>query len=126
MPNPGIDVHHRTSGKVDGSHLLQEASAPYPVCHREVGKDYPQRDEHDIARKLDTFGKGTQYQRGGDDGKHALEHHEYQFGNVAAVSVSRVMPWRNALSNPPITHASGFPDSAKAGIERPAIPEGYP
>ena len=34
-------------------------------------------------------------------------------GMLPAVSVSRVMPWRNALSNPPITHASGFPDSTK-------------
>ena len=119
-------MHHRTSGKVDGSHLLQEASAPYPVCHREVGKDYPQRDEHDIARKLDTFGKGTQYQRGGDDGKHALEHHEYQFGNVARGQRIQGDAVEERLVESAYHTRQRVSRLGKAGIERPAIPEGYP
>ena len=79
----GIDVYYCSSGEVDGSHFLQKSATPYPMSHGEVGKNDPQGNEYDIARELDSFGKGSQYQGWGDDGEHALEHDEQQFGNVA-------------------------------------------
>ena len=59
--------------------------------------------------------------------KHALEHDEGQFGDAAGQScVSMVIPYRKALSKPPITAPNGLPDSIESGAERPAIPESYP
>ena len=37
----GVDVNHRSARKVDGSHLLQESAAPYPVGHGKIGNDDP-------------------------------------------------------------------------------------
>ena len=43
----GIDMHHRAAGKVDGSHVHQEAAAPYPVSHRQIDEDAPQNREEE-------------------------------------------------------------------------------
>ena len=78
-----VDVYHRAAGKVDGPHLLQEAAAPHPVGHGDVGQEAPQHREHQEARELHALGERAQYQGRGDDGEHALEEHEHQFGDVA-------------------------------------------
>ena len=73
-------MHDGASGKVNGTHLLQETSAPDPVCHRHVDQDAPKYGEQEETGELHTLGKRTQNQSRRDDGKHALEEHEQQFG----------------------------------------------
>ena len=48
----GIDMNHGTTRKVDGSHLLQETSAPYPVGHRKISDDNPKDGEKYITAEL--------------------------------------------------------------------------
>ena len=79
----GIDVHDGAAGKVDGAHLLQEAAAPYPVCHGDVDQDAPQEGEQQEAGELDALGKSAQDECRRDDGEHALEEHEQQFGDAS-------------------------------------------
>ena len=76
----GVDVYYGASGKVDGSHLLQESAAPHPVCHRQIGYDDPQNDEHHVALELDSFGKCAEDECRCDECEHALEHGECHFG----------------------------------------------
>ena len=40
--NSGVNMHHRTSGKVDSTHFLQESSTPHPMGHREISYNHPQ------------------------------------------------------------------------------------
>ena len=72
----GIDVHHGATGKVERTHLLQEAASPNPVGHGKIGYDDPQNGEHHIALELYALGKGTEDKRRGNEGKHTLEHGE--------------------------------------------------
>ena len=78
----GIDMYYGTTRKVDGSHLLQETAAPYPVSHREIGDDDPENGEKYITAELDTLGECTENQGWSDEGKHALEHHESELWNT--------------------------------------------
>lgn len=79
----GIDVYHGSTGKVDGTHLLEKTSSPYPVGHRYVHQDAPKHCKHQETGKLDPFRKSSQNQGGSNDGKHTLEEYEHQFRNPA-------------------------------------------
>ena len=122
----GIDMYHGTTRKVDGSHLLQETDAPYPVSHREIGDDNPENGEKYITAELDTLGKGTENQGWSNEGKHALEHHEGEFRNAR---------WHDGIQTDAVeeTLVETADDASQriAAIrifcgECPGISEGYP
>ena len=46
-------------------------------------------------------------------------------GMPLGIIVSIVIPYRKALSKPPITAPNGLPDLHESGAERPAIPESW-
>ena len=77
-----VDVYNGAASKVDGSHLLQEAAAPHPVGHGQIGDDNPQQGEHHVAFKLNALCEGAEDKSRCDKSKHALEHYERQFGNA--------------------------------------------
>ena len=56
----GVDVDYGTPGEVDCAHLLQEAAAPYPVSHGEIGQHRPQDDEQHVALELDSLGESAE------------------------------------------------------------------
>ena len=122
----GIDMYHGTTRKVDGSHLLQETAAPYPVSHREIGDDNPKNGEKYITAELDTLGKGTENQGWSDEGKHALEHHESELWNTR---------WHDGIQTNAVEEAlietSDNASQRVAAIrifcrESPGISEGHP
>lgn len=48
-----------------------------------ISYDDLQYCEHHVALELYAFGEGTQNEGRGDEGKHALEHGEREFGNAS-------------------------------------------
>ena len=96
----GVNVHHRTTGKVERALLEQIACGctrcfsgfsrsigirtgpePHHVGNREVGQRKPGGDAEQYCRELDTFSPGTHDQRTGNGSKRTLEDHEGQLGN---------------------------------------------
>ena len=122
----GIDMYHGTTRKVDGSHLLQETAAPYPVSHREIGDDDPENGEKYITAELDTLGECTENQGWSNQGKHALEHHESELRNAR---------WHDGIQTDAVEEAlietSDNASQRVAAIrifcrESPGISEGHP
>ncbi len=122
--NTGIDMHDRSARKVDGPHFLQPSAAPYPVRHRVVHQAAPQDREEHKARKFDPFGKSAQYQSRRDHGKHTLENHENDFGNVARSQRRRRYAVQHHFIETADHAACGSP--AKRGSEYETVTECHP
>ena len=71
------------AGKIQRTELSQEAAAPYPVCHRIVNQDSPEKDKDGKSSEFHALCKGTSDECWGNDGKHALESHKGEFGDRA-------------------------------------------
>ena len=80
----GADVHHRSAGKVESSHLGHPAARPDPMGQRIIDQSGPEESQHDEGAELDPFRHG-----GGEDGEsHSredqLEGHIDEMRNVAS------------------------------------------
>ena len=76
-------MNNQAAGKVESAELGQEAAAPYPVGHGIVNEDSPEQDEHCKRMEFHPFGKRAGNQGRRNNGEHALEGDESQFGNRA-------------------------------------------
>ena len=72
-----IDVDYGTAGKVQYPHVTQPpAITPDPVRNRCINEGQPEPHEPEHGGELHSFGKRTDDQCRGDDGKRHLEGHE--------------------------------------------------
>lgn len=123
--NTGIDMYHRATGKVNGSHLLKETAAPHKVGHGIIDDDRPKNGEQQKSRETHALGKSTDDQRRSDHGKHALEKYECQLRNMRR-SQHRVNG--HAMEEYLIKtsdHATQG-GALKTGTKHPTVTNGYP
>ena len=119
-------MYHGATSKVDGAHLLQEAAAPHPVCHRKIGYDHPQQCEHHIAFKLDALGKGTQDKGWCDEGKHTLKHNKSDLGYARRHEAFCGDAMQEGFIPATDDACQCRPFGLVAGVEGPAVSEGHP
>ena len=74
-------VHHDPASKIQNAEAAEPAATPYPVCHRRIDDEGPERTKGDDPAKARALDPGADHQRGGDDGKGHLEQNEARFRN---------------------------------------------
>ena len=124
--NSGVNMHDRTSGKVDSTHFLQESSTPHPMGHREISYNHPQSNKQYISGKLYTLGKSTEYQCRRNNCEHALKHRKKQFGNIACCKGADADAVKESLVEASYYTRQRIACFGKTGIERPTIAERHP
>ena len=119
-------MHHGAAREVYGSHLLQEAAAPYPVCHGEVGDGHPQQREHHVALELHALGEGSEYQGRRDEREHALEHGERELRYARRHDGVEAHAVQERLAPSAYECRQRRPLGGVAVVEGPAVAERHP
>jgi hypothetical protein len=107
-------MDHEAARKIEHARSTEEAAAPYPVRHRHVDEQEPQRHEPHHGRELHALGEGAGDDGRRDDGEGRLVHQEdvlrHRLGELVHAA--------------PQARAEGAREAADHAVEVAAVGEG--